>query len=1108
MEYTSKTVQQLYRSGRIRPSSSPWSSPVVLVPKHDGEPRMCIDYRKLNAQTKKDAYPIPLIDDCLRMCKDANWLSLIDVKDAFHHIPMDEASIPLTAFVTPDGLFEWLRMPFGLTNAPATFQRYIDHTLRPIIGKKCAAFFDDVLVYTKGPFHDHIKDVEEVLTLLYNAGLSAKISKCKFAFQEVVFVGHLIKNGTILPNPETLKAVADFPVPTSVTQVKSFLGLANYYRRFIKGFAQIASPLYQLLKKDPDKKKINKKTTKEHRKEMNSADRPVYSPTSPAPFEDEQESKKKSTEVKQSFHEFKRQYEKGPTLESVRKPFVWTAMAQNAYEALKQALCSAPCLHSPDFKKPFILQTDASAQGIAAVLAQTGDDGEEHPIGYVSRQLNEAEANYSATEWECLAVVWGIQQFSPFLQDDEFTVVTDHSALQWLPTKKFTNTRLMRWSLALNDYKFKVEHRKGSANANADALSRCPVSNSAPPIAIVASLLTHPRRHTAFQLAFGSQQNQLRCNHCDEDDLKNKYPHVATLRLCSLESTRKRKEPPSAQDKPSSKKIIDNPNLYQLYDMDNREVYQEIVNAQHTFPPYKAIIDYLISDRKRYPAGYTPIDKRKLLTQAEDFWLDMSSTPPALVHTAKAVRTPLAQLVNEFSRLAIPPQYRVPLLELFHSSPYGGHTGMTRTYYRLSMHYYWEGMNKDVQAWVDNCTSCQKMKSIHSKLEIERGHLPAPTSPWDLISMDFIGPLNQPLTNNRYRYILVIMDHFTRWCVAVPTEDQTSEIAAEILRTHIIGQFGPPRRLLTDKGSPFENAFFKSYCERHNIHKLRTTSYHPQCNGLVERTNGTLKESLAAFAYSDDFKNTWSSQLPHAVYAYNTSPSELLGISPYAALFARQPRLPFEPDMQRSRAEDYNSPSDAADFLFYKAVNIDNMIRGLLNSRLIKAAEANKQLQRIPTYQVNDLIYLRTPPNIPRLHDSPFPIKHQGPYIVTKVLSPINYLVQDTRRQYSQPEVVHVQRMSRASSDLNPSSTPAPPPISFNQPPASSPVTSSTLQSRALLPQPTPPRSSDPSSSSLPPDVKPINHQSQRYQLRDSASEYRPNYNESFLFPSTRSQQR
>ena len=212
--------------------------------------RMCIDYRKVNKRTQLDAYPIPLIDDCLQMCRGAKWITTIDIKDAYHHIPMAEDSRQYTAFATSKGLFEWNVMPFGLYNAPATFQRHVDNILTPFVGRSVAAYFDDVIIYSSGTLEEHMKIVVEVLQTLSKNKLQASSKKCKFAMKEVKILGHYIKNGTILPDPDKINAITKFPRPTNVTELKPFLGLAGYYRKFISHSSLMASPLYELTRKN------------------------------------------------------------------------------------------------------------------------------------------------------------------------------------------------------------------------------------------------------------------------------------------------------------------------------------------------------------------------------------------------------------------------------------------------------------------------------------------------------------------------------------------------------------------------------------------------------------------------------------------------------------------------------------------------------------------------------------------------------------------------------------------------------------------------------------------------------------------------------------------
>jgi hypothetical protein len=249
--------------------------------------------------------------------------------------------------------------------------------------------------------------LEEVFHCLEEAHIKLNMEKCKFGYTEIPILGHIVgPHGNSVEETKVIK-VKNFPTPKNTTQVRSFLGLAGYYRRFIQQFSTIAHPLHQLLRKDQN--------------------------------------------------------------------FKWTNSCEDAFQKLKQHLISAPILARPNYKLPFILETDASTIGLGAILSQEDSDGKTHVIHYASRGLTPAEKNYSATELECLAVVWAIQhQFRVYLEGRSFTVYTDHNALTWLFTKAdlSTNSRLKRWVLLLQPYSFTVQYKKGTVNRNADALSR------------------------------------------------------------------------------------------------------------------------------------------------------------------------------------------------------------------------------------------------------------------------------------------------------------------------------------------------------------------------------------------------------------------------------------------------------------------------------------------------------------------------------------------------------------------------------------------------------------------------------------------------------------
>jgi hypothetical protein len=355
-------VTEMLRQGVIEASNSPWASPVVLVKKKDGSWRFCIDFRRVNAVTKKDVYPLPRIDDALDCLHGATWFSSLDLKSGYWQVPMQPDDREKTAFVTPDGLYQFRVMPFGLCNAPATFERMMDGVLRGLKWQICLCYLDDVLVFSTD-FCTHLQRVRIVLWAIEKAGLLLNAKKCKFFAREVKVLGHVVNAAGIRPDPDKLNAVRIFPTPENTKQLQSFLGLCSYFRRFVPNFAHRAQALFALLHRNQE--------------------------------------------------------------------YRWEEAQQDAFADLKQCLTSEPLLGHFNPDAPTEIHTDASSFGIGAVLVQSFD-GSDRPIAYASRTLTSSERNYSTTERECLAIIWAVGKFRPYLYGRHFSVITDHHALCWL----------------------------------------------------------------------------------------------------------------------------------------------------------------------------------------------------------------------------------------------------------------------------------------------------------------------------------------------------------------------------------------------------------------------------------------------------------------------------------------------------------------------------------------------------------------------------------------------------------------------------------------------------------------------------------------------------
>ena len=249
LEEMKKQIEEALGLGFIRPSISPWGSPVLFTPKKDGSLRMCIDYRALNKQTIKNQVPLPRIDEVWDQVGGSKYFSTIDLRSGYHQIRIKDSDIEKTAFRTRYGQFEYLVTPFGLTGAPGCFQTLMNNIFRPYLDNFILVYLDDILIYSKTE-EDHLDHVQIVLDLLRKHKLYGKLSKCKFMKDSIEYLGHVITREGIKVNPKKVESVMTWEIPQNLTQVQSFLGLCNYYRRFVKDFAKTATPLSNLTKKN------------------------------------------------------------------------------------------------------------------------------------------------------------------------------------------------------------------------------------------------------------------------------------------------------------------------------------------------------------------------------------------------------------------------------------------------------------------------------------------------------------------------------------------------------------------------------------------------------------------------------------------------------------------------------------------------------------------------------------------------------------------------------------------------------------------------------------------------------------------------------------------
>lgn len=367
-----KELEKLLNLGVIEKGGySDWASPIIMIKKKDGSYRIVADFRYLNSQSQVMNYPISNIDELLDNLNKAYWMSQFDLRSGFFQANLTKNSQSLTTVVCPLGAYFFKKLPQGIQTSPHVFSEIMERCFHELINQCIVLYLDDVTTYTvsKDPM-SHLQDLEKTFKCMSKHGIMLNPKKSHFFKEEILFLGYIVARESIKPNSDTVEKIKDYPLPKSIKDVRSFIGLASYYRRFVPNFAKIARPLHEQIK-----------TTSR---------------------------------------------------------IAWNDEATKAFHKLNEILTSEPVLTKPDFNKVFFVITDASIEGLGAILTQKDDEGREHPIIYSSRALQGSEKNYGVSKLELLAVVWAVQLYRPYLLGLQFqvTIISDHSALNGLLRSK------------------------------------------------------------------------------------------------------------------------------------------------------------------------------------------------------------------------------------------------------------------------------------------------------------------------------------------------------------------------------------------------------------------------------------------------------------------------------------------------------------------------------------------------------------------------------------------------------------------------------------------------------------------------------------------------
>ena len=542
-----------------------------------------------------------------------------------------------------------------------------------------------------------------------------------------------------------------------------------------------------------------------------------------------------------------------PLVSLTRKgaPFLWGQDQQDSFDSLKACLLCAPILGFPTENDRFVLDTDASLFAIGGVLSQIQNE-EEVVIAYASRSLWLSQRRYCTTRREMLAAVVMCTHFRSYLRGSQFTLRTDHSSLRWLQKFKNEDGMLARWYLLLGQFSVTFEYRPGALHNNADGMSRqcgqcrrpdCPVS------AADIAVIDNDAQSLMIDQPFATSE----MGDSMDADLLPEGSGETWVASALLDELTNDLPTPGVGDSLVSDTASD-------------KILQTV----------RSWVDSGLAPPWRECAGFSP-ELRSWRLQIGNIKIDPEGrlwrrrSPPAVG-----------------SQLVIPVLKRREFIREFHDSLFAGHMGVTRTVYRLLDRVYWPGLRGDVQTYIKSCTVCIARKSPCPR-KIPMGHVEVGHR-WDRVAMDL---LDMSVTTARgNRYVLVIVDCFTRWTEAFPLPDKTAHSVADAFFNNVVCRFGMPIVIHSDQGREFENKILHELCLIGGSHKTRTSPYHPESDGMVERFNRTLLMMLAMVAGKN--RDDWDDLLPAVMMAYRSSVHESTGYSPYRLMFGEECTLPMD----------------------------------------------------------------------------------------------------------------------------------------------------------------------------------------------------------------------
>lgn len=1018
-----KQTKELLEAGIIEHSLSPYSSPVFLVPK--GQPqgtknktaseyRMVLDYRRVNEKTHKEAFPLPIIQNIYDTLAGNKYFSCLDAMSGFHQLKLHENSKEITSFSTSTGHYQFTRLPFGLTNAPQKFQKVINKIMAGLNYRINCCYLDDCVCFGK-TFEEHLNALEMTFERLLKYRLKLKVSKCKFGYTELKLLGNIINGHGIKPTQEGLLAIKQFPSPTTIKQLRSFLGLANYFRKFIPNFSKVAHPLTELTK---------------------------------------------------------------GTFKTKKSPINWTNLHETAFKDLKDKLTNEPVLAHFDDNAEIILVTDGSKKGLGAILQQQNENKEIHPVSYASKKLNSAQNNYSALELEMAALYFGCTHFRQYLHGRHFIVWTDHKNLIQLQTIKSESIILNRLRTKLIGFDFKIIYKKGIFNQAADFLSRYPIitpqtnygNDSEISVNLVKPTLKLDNivEYKAFleknstEDIFNFNFKEIECDlfddffnntyhlvHCVSEDLtmnkgialkfKQKYGKINKLKT----------------QKKGDILFLKFKNQYIIY-LITKTKYHEKPTYEMLFEILKKLKEFCITHKlnnlamPRIACGLDKLNWRiisnmiKFIFNDTDIKISVAIHDPNtnIVSLIEPVNIKILQAQDNYLKniitalenpelidikwqknaksyilhnkngliyykqiikgvpklvLAIPIVLSKEVIKHFHDNKMSGaHLGVHKVYNKIRTRYHWPLMHKQIKAYVTSCIHCQKRKPDKSAQVGKMRTYPVESGiPFSDVTIDYVGPL---MISRGFKYILVATCRVTKYCVAKACRNADAKTTTAFLLDLILS-YGAMKVVRSDNGTHFTAKVISDMLTILNIKKTEGIAYRPTSQGGVEKQNQVIVDMIAPYMQDNE---KWSDVLKIVLHAYNSAIHYSTGYSPFYLLHGYEPSSIFDiavipNSLEHSVIEELNKLQRVRD-------TIPEILKKAFENQKINIDKNKSDID----FKVGEQVLVKIPVRKHKFSD-----RYDGPYPIIKKLNTNSYLIKLPKNGKLVDVPIHVQQIKK-----------------------------------------------------------------------------------------------